>query len=153
MILPLIESSTVRLLRDLIDSCSAIAFGVVLPVLVVWLCLKFKNDNFNKRVELVRMAYEKNPDLDVSGFLKETETRQKSAAERLSGWLLTALILIGLGLTSIFGAIVINMRYAEEGSEGAFFLFLMIGCAVSVIGLAFLIYYITRSRSVKRLIK
>ena len=81
---------------------------VVMPVAIVWLVMRAKQNETNKMAEIMLKAIEAGIPLDTDFFKTQTRTLQKSLKERQLGWLTAACILIALGLGSILvGTIII----------------------------------------------
>ena len=84
---------------------------VVMPVAIVWLVMRAKQNETNKMAEIMLKAIEAGIPLDPDFFKTQTRTLQKSLKERQLGWLTAACILIALGLGSILvGAIIILIK-------------------------------------------
>ena len=81
-----------------------ILFGCVLPIVIIWLIIRNKTNETDKRTQLAMVALEKNPDMDIEELLKKTAPKPKLLKEKLLKKLtwgiltgLLALVLIGLG--------------------------------------------------------
>ena len=121
---------------------------VVMPVAIVWLVMRAKQNETNKMAEIMLKAIEAGIPLDPDFFKTHTRTLQKSLKERQLGWLTAACILIALGLGSILvGAIIILINnWTYDTAPTAYSLLTFAGGLVLVIGIALLVVYFIRKR-------
>ena len=121
---------------------------VVMPVAIVWLVMRAKQNETNKMAEIMLKAIEAGIPLDPDFFKTQTRTLQKSLKERQLGWLTAACILIALGLGSILvGAIIILINnWTYDTAPTAYSLLTFAGVLVLVIGIALLVVYFIRKR-------
>lgn len=121
---------------------------VVMPVAIVWLVMRAKQNETNKMAEIMLKAIEAGIPLDPDFFKTQTRTLQKSLKERQLSWLTAACILIALGLGSILvGAIIILINnWTYDTAPTAYSLLTFAGGLVLVIGIALLVVYFIRKR-------
>ena len=121
---------------------------VVMPVAIVWLVMRAKQNETNKMAEIMLKAIEAGIPLDPDFFKTQTRTLQKSLKERQLGWLTAACILIALGLGSILvGTIIILINnWTYDTAPTAYSLLTFAGGLVLVIGIALLVVYFIRKR-------
>ena len=121
---------------------------VVMPVAIVWLVMRAKQNETNKMAEIMLKAIEAGIPLDPDFIKTQTRTLQKSLKERQLGWLTAACILIALGLGSILvGAIIILINnWTYDTAPTAYSLLTFAGGLVLVIGIALLVVYFIRKR-------
>ena len=121
---------------------------VVMPVAIVWLVMRAKQNETNKMAEIMLKAIEAGIPLDPDFFKTQTRTLQKSLKERQLGWLTAACLLIALGLGSILvGAIIILINnWTYDTAPTAYSLLTFAGGLVLVIGIALLVVYFIRKR-------
>ena len=121
---------------------------VVMPVAIVWLVMRAKQNETNKMAEIMLKAIEAGIPLDPDFFKTQTRTLQKSLKERQLGWLTAACILIALGVGSILvGAIIILINnWTYDTAPTAYSLLTFAGGIVLVIGIALLVVYFIRKR-------
>lgn len=121
---------------------------VVMPVAIVWLVMRAKQNETNKMAEIMLKAIEAGIPLDPDFFKTQTRTLQKSLKERQLGWLTAACILIALGLGSILVGVIIilinNWTYVTAPS--VYQLLTFAGGILFVIGIALLVVYFIRKR-------
>ena len=81
--------------------------GCVLFFLVIWMIIRNKRNETNKRVEVALAAIEKNPGIDVEELLKKVTPKQKSLKEKLVNKLQWGTMISLVGLVFIgFGAYI-----------------------------------------------
>ena len=81
--------------------------GCVLFFLVIWMIIRNKRNETNKRVEVALAAIEKNPGIDVEELLKKVTPKQKSLKEKLVNKLQWGTMISLVGLVFIgFGAFI-----------------------------------------------
>lgn len=123
---------------------------VVLPVLVVWLVMRKKTNETNRRTEVMLAAIEKGSDVNAEKLLglfdkmgKPTKTTRTVLKEKLMKKLLTAFILMGVGLAfCTFAAIT---GYLGGSNPGEISVYTFVGIVCLLVGAAFLIsYFISR---------
>lgn len=121
---------------------------VVMPVAIVWLVMRAKQNETNKMAEIMLKAIEAGIPLDPDFFKTQTRTLQKSLKERQLGWLTAACILIALGLGSILvgGIIILINNWTYETAPSAYSLLTFAGGILLVIGIALLVVYFIRKR-------
>ena len=121
---------------------------VVMPVAIVWLVMRAKQNETNKMAEIMLKAIEAGIPLDPDFFKTQTRTLQKSLKERQLGWLTAACILIALGLGSILVGVIIILinNWTYDTAPTAYSLLTFAGGLVLVIGIALLVVYFIRKR-------
>lgn len=121
---------------------------VVMPVTIVWLVMRTRQNETNKMAEIMLKAIEAGTPIDPDFFKAQSQTLRKSLKERQLGWLTAACILIALGLGSILiGAIFILMNnWTYNTAPSVFTLLTIAGGIVLVIGIALLVVYFIRKR-------
>lgn len=123
---------------------------VVLPVLVVWLVMRKKTNETNRRTEVMLAAIEKGSDVNAEKLLglfdktgKPTKTTRTALKEKLMKKLLTAFILMGVGLAFCTFAAITGYLGGSNPEEISVYTFVGIVCLL--VGAAFLIsYFISR---------
>ncbi|MBR5775197.1 MAG: hypothetical protein IKY42_02915, partial [Bacteroidaceae bacterium] len=71
-----------------------IGICVVLPIIIVWLNMRRKTNETNRRTEVLLAAIEKNPDMDMEDFIRKMNPKTKTTKERLMSQLLWGLAFI-----------------------------------------------------------
>ena len=73
----------ILLLGTLISDLIPMGFVVALPILYVWLTQRNKQNETDKRSEIVMAIIEKNPDIDVQEFLNKLNPPKQSFKEKM----------------------------------------------------------------------
>lgn len=132
MILPLSAWSSIC------NSASTIAICAAMPTLIVWLCLKTRNQKFNKRIELAKLAIDKNPSLDIDDFLSKISSEKKTYAQKSVTLILISSILLFLGLAATAVSIIFHSQDIQDG----YLFFSVVACVLLGIGLSFLVAFL-----------
>lgn len=138
------DLNTYSLLRDIVESLIPLAVSGVMPVLIVWLCLKKKKNDTDKRTEIVLAAMEKNNEIDVEEFIKTLNPPQRPLREKLILRLHWELMLGGIftifGIVDFIVLAILRFGYqiAEENIYTMGFVF---GVPILAIGVGLLIAY------------
>lgn len=128
------------------DALSLIAIFAVMPTLIVWLCLKARSQKFDKRIELAKIAIEKDPSLDLEDFLAKLTPEKKTNAQKSVTFLLVSSIILFLGLA----AMTIALVFHSQGVEDGFAVFGIAGCVLLGVGLAFLVSFLYSRKLVRK---
>lgn len=113
--------------------------GCVLFFLVIWVIIRNKRNETDKRTQVVLAAIEKNPDMDIEEFLKKVTPKKKSLKEKLVNKLQWGTMISVVGLVFIgFGAYI--------GYEGGWdaddpVVATVFGSIILAVGVAFFINY------------
>lgn len=109
----LLNINPVYIIEEFGDIIKPICILVVLPITILWLYLRNRKDENEKRTKIVMAAIEKNGEIDVQEFFKNLNKPRKTAREKLVmqlhwevllGSVFTAfglVILIALGVMTI----------------------------------------------------
>ena len=111
---------------------------VVLPVMIVWLVMRTRQNETNKKTEIMLKAIESGATVDTE-FFKSQQKGQKTIKERLLGRLTGASIMTLLGVALLVIAVVFGNSYAPDGwnfSDSPAPVFAVIGGILLAIGLA-----------------
>lgn len=82
-----------------------IGICVVLPIIIVWLNMRRKTNETNRRTEVLLAAIEKNPDLDMEDLIRKMNPKTKTTKERLMSRLLWGLVFIAIGASTLLSAL------------------------------------------------
>ena len=133
---------------DLVGIVVPVACGCVLPIVVIWLSVREKMNETNKRTQIALAAIEKNPELDLEDLLRKISPKQKLLKEKLLRKLLWGCLtsMMGLGLIG-FGVFlgIKNMGGDDDPLTSVCF-----GLMLLAIGIAFLISYFVGRRLLAR---
>ncbi len=85
---------------QLVDILVPIACGCILPIVIIFLSVRQKMNETNKRTEIVLAAIEKNPEMDIEEIMKKISRKPKLLKEKLLTKLLWGCLttLLGIGL-------------------------------------------------------
>ena len=83
----------------------------VVPLLVIWMILRYYKNKTDKRAQIVQAAIEKNPDMDIEEFIKKLSPKQKTKLlkEKLLTKLLWGGIIAFLGIALLTFCVVQGM--------------------------------------------
>ena len=120
------------------DILVPIAFGCILPIVIVWLSVKRRMNETNARTQIITAAIEKNPDMDIEELMKKISPKGKMLKEKLLTKLLWGCItsVIGIGLI----ALGIYLMFYGEDTEDCL-VALSFGVILFAVGGAFIINY------------
>jgi len=110
---------------------------VVLPVMIVWLVTRTRQNETNRKTEIMLKAIESGATLDANFFKEQQNT--KTIKERLLGRLTGASVMSLLGVALLAVAVVFGNSYAPDGwnfHESPAPVFAVIGGVLLAIGLA-----------------
>ena len=82
-----------------------IGICVILPIIIVWLIMRRKTNETNRRTEVLLAAIEKNPDLDMEDLIRKMNPKSKTTKERLMSRLLWGLVFIAIGTSLLLSAL------------------------------------------------
>lgn len=123
------------------DVLTAFGICVIMPVLIVWLAMRAKTNKDNAQKEILIAALEKNPDLDISEFVK-VQPRNKNTLkkERLLRKLVVCLIcsLVGVGILVVM---IIKIVSNQSGITYYNTDPLFAGSCILCVGIAFIIAF------------
>lgn len=125
------------ILSQLAEILVPLGIVVVLPVLIVWLDMRKKANDTNKRTEIVLAAIEKNSEIDVEDFFKKMNPPQKTLKEKLMQRFLWGGVLVALGVALIVFVLVQSLFGGAEVND----MMLLCGVVACFVGAAFLITY------------
>lgn len=126
-------------MNALVDILVPIALGGVLPVMLLWLFIRPRMNETNKRTQIILAAIEKNPDMDLEAFLKKIEPKQKLLKEKLLTKLLWGCIISFCGALIIGTGIYIIVNDLGGLSDAP--VFIIIGSIILAVGISFLINF------------
>lgn len=132
------------------DALGAICIFAVMPTLIVLICLTTTRKKFEKRIEFVKTAMEKDPSLNMEDLMAKISPAKRTYAQKGVTLLLISCILLFLGVASALFALYFSSKAAEE----PFILFGIIACVLLAVGLSFLVsFFYTRKLVRKELLK
>ncbi|MGN1211087.1 MAG: DUF6249 domain-containing protein [Candidatus Cryptobacteroides sp.] len=130
---------------NLIDALVPICVCVVLPVLIVWIVMRFQNAKMNKTYELLVKMLENGPEVDPE-LLSKKATTEKSIKMKLLQKLQVAGVFSLLGITLI----ILSVTGVMGDNAGAGFpVFLLCGIIFAAIGLGNLVVWYFGQKDLK----
>lgn len=127
-------------LNKLVEVLTPIAIVVVLPVLVVWLIMRARQHEVDKKAEILMKAVEEGAQIDPSFFQKAG--KKKTVKGKLMGYLTTAMITGAIGLITMVVQIVFYSKLdIWDNGDGALIIFVILSGIILAVGIAFLIVY------------
>ena len=128
-------------LNNLVQVLVPIAIVVVMPVLVVWLVMRTRQHEVDKRTEVLLKAVEKGAQIDPALF-GNVGAKKKPVKDKLMGYLTTAMITGTIGLVTLVVQIVFySILGIWENGDGALILFVIVSGIILAVGIAFFIVY------------
>ena len=137
-------------MEDIVALLIPIGCGCVLPIVAIWLAVRLKMNETNKRTEIVLAAIEKNPEMDIEELIKKISPKKKLLKEKLLSKLLWGSIIALLGVAFLgfcaYSGWVGGMKTKDIEKVG------LIGVILLAIGTAFLVnYYIGKKMLTKEI--
>ena len=126
-----------------------IGICVILPIIIVWLIMRRKTNETNKRTEVLLAVIEKNPDLDMEDLIRKMNPKSKTTKERLMSRLLWGLVFIAIGTSTLLSALY--QDYQGGASVDYFAIYSGCGC-VLLIGISFVaVFFISKRMLAKEI--
>lgn len=122
-------------MHDLFQILVPIACGCVLPIVIIWLNIRQRMNETNKRTQVVLAAIEKNPDIDIEELIKKISPKKKLLKEKLLEKLLWGCITVLLGIGMIVCHIYVDITTNSTSPCG------FIGIILLAVGIAFFVNY------------
>ena len=122
-------------MHDLFQILVPIACGCVLPIVIIWLNIRQRMNETNKRTQVVLAAIEKTPDMDIEELIKKISPKKKLLKEKLLEKLLWGCITVLLGIGMIVCHIYVDITTNSTSPCG------FIGIILLAVGIAFFVNY------------
>ena len=146
----------IDILDNVVHAIVVISICVVLPIVISWLNYRKKQQDTEKRTEIIMAEIEKNGDIDVQDYLDKLTTPQKSLNEkltmRLNMEILFGTILTSFGVLTIVGCIC-GMLFLNSIHMDTCVAFLCFGMIALAVGVGLLAAYSSGKKLLKTLNK
>ena len=127
-----------------------IGICVVLPVMVVWLVMKTRQNETNKKTEVMLKAIEAGEKIDVEFFRAEQGPR--TIKERLLKRLSSACVTSMLGVVLVCIWCIFNSRFGLDYNSSLKFMILSIGGILLAVGVAlFIVFFVGKKMLAKEI--
>lgn len=135
-----------RVLDHLVQSLIPIAIVVVLPVLVVWLVMRTRQHEVDRKTEILMKSIENGAELSPDFF--NMAKRPKSVKDKLMGYLTTAMVTGVIGLITLLAQVVYYTTANLWADQSGFpMVFMCFSGIILAVGIAFLIVYYVGKRT------
>ena len=146
---------TSYLLQDFGDIIKPIFILVVLPITILWLNLRYRKDENEKRTKIVMAAIEKNGEIDVQEFFKNLNKPRKTVREKLVLQLHWELLLGGIftvfGLVVFIALGVLAIGFGITKGDDVIAMCCVCGIPTLALGIGLLIAYFSGKKMLKEL--
>ena len=137
-----------RIFMNLFQALIPIGICVILPIIVITLALRTRRHEIDKKTEVMMKALENGAQLDPAFFESAAKSghKERTAKDKLMGYLITACITSGIGLLA---GIVFTILAATFSSKPEMIILLCIlPCVILIaVGIAFFIAYAVGKRT------
>ena len=128
-----------------------LALYLAIPVLIVWMIVRYFKNKTDKRAQIVQAIIEKNPDAgNVEELMRQIAPRQKSLKEKLLEKLLWGSVFVVLGICFLSYALFIDYKGGMEAKtlHGTYLVaFVLLGVGIVL----FLNYFISKKMLAKEI--
>ena len=131
----------------MVDIITPIFMCVVMPVAIVWLVMRTKQNETNKMAEIMLKAIEAGTPIDPDYF--RTQPLRKSIKERLLGLLTASCLLTALGVCSIRVGIIFFLIDGSDYQHAPTVYTILLplaGSALLTVGLSLLLVYFIKKK-------
>jgi hypothetical protein len=123
------------IIDDLVGLLVPIACGCILPIVAIWLGVRRKMNETNKRTEIVLAAIEKNPDMDIEELMKKITPKPLLLKEKLLKKLHWGCLTLLLGIGMLGGELYLKLSTNSSSPMG------IAGIVLVAVGIACLTSY------------
>ena len=125
---------------DFIGLLVPIGVCVVLPIMVVWLTMRAKQNETNRKTEVMLKALENGSPIDEE-FFKTQQSKPKTLKEKLLGRLTGALVTGFLGIAGLAGGIILCNKTGWDFESGPSVMLPIFGGILLSIGIALFVVF------------
>ena len=131
------------------DAIVPIFICVVLPSIIIWLIGRVKQNETNRKAEIMLKALDNGAKIDTDFFRSSSES--KTIKERLLGRLTGACITSLLGIALIVSGLFFWFdAYDKMGEPGIFLVLAVIGGVLLAVGISLFIIYFTSKKMLSK---
>ena len=137
-----------RIFVNLFEALIPIGICVILPIIVITLALRTRRHEIDKKTELMIKAVESGAQLDPAFFENAARTgrKERTAKDKLMGYLIAACITSGIGLLA--GVVFTVLATSFSSKPEMIILLCILPCAILIaVGIAFFIAYAVGKRT------
>ena len=127
-------------MTDIVELLIPIAICVILPVMIVWLVMRARQNGTNKKTEIMLKAIESGATIDADIFKTESRQKPKTIKEKLLGRLTGALVTGLLGVALLIVGIAAGAKTGWDMNEDLMALIIS-GGILFAIGIALYVVY------------
>lgn len=127
-------------MTDIVELLIPIAICVILPVMIVWLVMRARQNETNKKTEIMLKAIESGATIDADIFKTESRQKPKTIKEKLLGRLTGALVTGLLGVALLIVGIAAGAKTGWDMNEDLMALIIS-GGILFAIGIALYVVY------------
>ncbi len=139
-----VELVKTDIMEDFIEALIPISICVVLPALIVWLIGRVKQNETNRKAEIMLKALDNGAKIDTDFF--KSSSGSKTIKERLLKRLTGACVTSLLGVAFLVGGILICNATSWSFDDGPMCLLAPVGGILLAIGMALFIVYFVGKR-------
>lgn len=139
-----VELVKTDIMEDFIEALIPISICVVLPALIVWLIGRVKQNETNRKAEIMLKALDNGAKIDTDFF--KSSSGSKTIKERLLKRLTGACVTSLLGVAFLVGGILICYATSWSFEDGPMCLLAPVGGILLAIGMALFIVYFVGKR-------
>jgi len=149
-------------LDQIFDTLEPIAIFVVMPIVIVYMFLRYRRYELNKRTDVMLKAIECGVPMDspiIQQMIPTAVSAEKRDKRKVQRTLVASIIVIAVGLLPFVIGLLIAIDYSKETEElsrsdstayGFGFLVFLLGILLLLIGIALLVIYFVRKRACEK---
>ena len=149
-------------LDQIFDTLEPIAIFVVMPIVIVYMFLRYRRYELNKRTDVMLKAIEYGVPMDspiIQQMIPTAVSAEKRDKRKVQRTLVASIIVIAVGLLPFVIGLLIAIDYSKETEElsrsdstayGVGFLVFLLGILLLLIGIALLVIYFVKKRAYEK---
>lgn len=132
-------------MEEFLDSLIPLGICVVMPILIVWLRTRARQNETNKRTEIMLKAIESGATIDAD-FFKGQVVERRTLKERMLARLTAASVTGMLGIFGLVGGILFACKNCWDADDDLAIILIVLGGILLAVGLALFIVYLVGRR-------